>query len=210
MRIIAHIRERTMSESNTVMRETTEQQQAFNIYYNLGMERSYAKVAMRIGKSLSSIEKWGKIHKWTERVEKKEAEKQTKIVEKQNIENSVDFIQRNLKIVKKGIADHLTQIQAGKMKCTYSNLETLMNLELKLRTGYDAKIKVDHTHDVRNMTNDDLRGKIEELFKQVETMTTMTHRNQIPKIDVVDADYKEIQTKGDTDHEQEQRQSDTE
>lgn len=49
--------------------ETPEQAQAFQVYYAMGSERSYDKVAKKLNKHRNTILGWGKKFKWRERID---------------------------------------------------------------------------------------------------------------------------------------------
>jgi hypothetical protein len=48
-------------------KETIQAYEAYSVYRDMGNQRSYAKVARELGKSLSLIEKWGKMWNWVGR-----------------------------------------------------------------------------------------------------------------------------------------------
>lgn len=49
--------------------ETPEQLQAFQIYYNMGPDRSYRKLGEKVGKHYNTIMKWAKKFKWKQRID---------------------------------------------------------------------------------------------------------------------------------------------
>lgn len=53
--------------------ETLEQSKAFQVYYAMGSERSYDKVASSLGKHRNTILKWGKRFRWQERIDETNA-----------------------------------------------------------------------------------------------------------------------------------------
>jgi len=42
--------------------------EAFSTYLNMGTERSHARVSQQLGKSKALIDRWGRRHKWQERI----------------------------------------------------------------------------------------------------------------------------------------------
>lgn len=48
--------------------ETAKAYEAFEVYRDMGLARSYAKVAQRLGKSKTIIDRWGSRHEWGMRI----------------------------------------------------------------------------------------------------------------------------------------------
>lgn len=54
------------------MRETIKAAHAFDVYWQLGDQRTLAKVGQALGKSTTLIEHWSAAHRWSERVKQKQ------------------------------------------------------------------------------------------------------------------------------------------
>jgi len=179
-----------MSNETKPTKETALQKQAFEYYYGLKADRSYVKVALRFQKSTSTIEKWGKLHQWGNRVEKRDNDARNKVVEQQQVEKEVDFIQRNLKVAKRGIFEFAKAMQEGKIKFTVSDYINLVNLELKLRTGVDQRIQVDIRQEIQHLSNEEIMKRIEDKVDELKNLPSVQHFNELPKVNVIEADYK--------------------
>lgn len=171
-------------------KETTEQRDAFNRYYNMGLERSYSKIAMQIGKSITTVENWGRAFTWQDRVAKLDAEARNKETEKQIIEGEMDYRQRHQKMVKLAQFKHLEALKAGKIKYTMKSYIELMEFEHKLRTGYHDQ--VDININIKDMPKEELVKKIDELTESVKRLSDIPQYN--PRDTITDADFIEIQT----------------
>lgn len=66
------------------MVETKRHGDAFDVYYTLGADRSYAEVGRKLGVSKTSIEKWGREFNWKERVILRDLEINKKVEDKTN------------------------------------------------------------------------------------------------------------------------------
>lgn len=66
------------------MVETKRHGDAFDYYYSLGKERSYAKVGQELGVSKTSVEKWGRQFNWQLRITQRDVEINRKTEEKTN------------------------------------------------------------------------------------------------------------------------------
>lgn len=174
------------------MKECQLHRDAFEYYYSLQVDRSYAKVAMKFGKALKTVEKWGRAFKWQKKVESREAEARKRASEKALTEKEVDWMQRNLRIVKKGIIDHLQAIQDGRMKPTYKTLIDLIQVESKLRTGYDHAISVRAQLEIKDLTEGELKQRILSTFNELKQFINIQHFDQI-KAGIIDAEYKTIE-----------------
>jgi len=169
------------------MKETQLHKDAFEHYYSLDYERSYAKVAMKFGRSAKTVEKWGAEFKWQDRVDQRESDRRKKAAEQSAVENEVDWITRNLRIVKRFIYEHAKNVD--KMKLSPKTLVDLITLESKLRTGYDQAISVRHQHEITNMDRITLK---QEIAKQIASLKKIERVRQfIPEEDLntIEADY---------------------
>jgi len=79
--------------------ETEEQKQAFELYYGLGLKRSYSTIASQTGVSLSTMKNWGKAFDWQQRVEQRDALKRQELAESISADNA-DTVRRLLQIAR--------------------------------------------------------------------------------------------------------------
>ena len=56
--------------------------EAFAVYRGMGARRSYAKVGRKLGKSLTLISRWGQRHRWLERADAWDAERDRRTLER--------------------------------------------------------------------------------------------------------------------------------
>lgn len=180
-------------QKETDYKESTEQLEAFRSYYQDGADRSYAKTALKFKKSLSAIEKWGRAFSWQMRVEEMDKELKKKHQEKAIIEQELDYKQRNLKIIKRGILENAKAIQNGEMKYSVKTLEILINLEEKLRTGVDTNVQVNHRLELRGMSNEDIQSMIDKKVESLVGYKKLKHFNEMED-PIVDAEYSEVST----------------
>jgi len=176
-------------------KETQLQKDAFEYYYKTD-PRSYAKTALWAKKAMSTIERWGSEHKWVERAEDRDAKKRKSLVEKAEVDKELDYQQRNLRIVKRGILEHAKAITEGLVTPTYKSLIDLMNYEDRIRTGRDSRVEVAHYLEIRGMDNVQLTEKVREIAHQIVNMRQM---ETLDGTKLIEAEYKEVpaETKAD-------------
>lgn len=175
------------------LKENNEQHEAFKSYYKDGVERSYAKTALKFKKSVSSIEKWGSQFNWQERVSSMEEESKRKHQEKAIVEQELDYKQRNLKILKRLILEGAKAIQDGTLKITPKILLEAMREEERVRTGIDTTVQVNHRFELRGMSNDDIQKRIDDKVEKILGMRGMKHFKDLD--DPIDVEYKTINNK---------------
>ena len=162
-----------MKEQPALVRE------AFEYYYALGVDRSYAKVAIKYRKAISTIEKWGKTYLWRAKIEERENEKRKKATEQAIVEKELDHTQRNLKIIRRGILECAKGIQSGTLKPSYKVLVDLIEAERKILTGNVGEIHINHRIEIGKMSNEEIEQKINDKlsklleFKKMESFSTI-------------------------------------
>lgn len=175
------------------VKESNEQREAFNYYYKCGLEKSYAKTALKFKKSVSTIEKWGSQYNWQKRVSELESELRKKTQERVLVEQELDYKQRNLKILKRLILEGAKSIQDGTLKITAKILLEAMREEDKVRTGTDSTIQVNHRFELRGMSNKDIQRTIDEKVEKILGFKGMTHFKDLQK--PINAEYKILNEK---------------
>lgn len=93
-------------------KETLRHREAFEIYYSMGKERSYTKVAQRCTVSRTTIAKWAKRYGWQERMVVRDGEI-GKAVERRNIASLIDEKAAMLKLLKAQLAHVIRQDPEG-------------------------------------------------------------------------------------------------
>jgi hypothetical protein len=114
---------------------------AFEVYYQLGEERSIRKVAAKMNKSPATIQNWSGSFNWKERVEIRDATVQ-ETLEKKVIDTVVSLKADYHKILKATILGAVQDIKDGKLKVeSISDLRTVMEMDLKLMGEEDRRNK---------------------------------------------------------------------
>lgn len=173
-----------------VKKQTAEQKEAFKKYYELGEDRSYAKVALLMKMSISSMESWGTTFGWVKKVEELDIEANQKQQERAIVEKEVDYKQRNLKIIKRYLLECAKAIQEGKMKVTVKGMMDAMREEERIRTGVGNTIEVNHKFELRGLSNEEVENKVKEVVSRFNKFQEIKNFGDMD--DPIDAEYKEI------------------
>lgn len=114
------------------MTETLRHMEAFEYYYALGLDRSYAKVAEQFSVTTQTVEKWGKAFQWRKRVITRDLEAGKKLRER-NETTLLDEKERYRKIIKASLASYIEELKKGNIKVTkVGDVINLIELDLKL------------------------------------------------------------------------------
>jgi transposase len=119
------------------VKEQEHQQKAFEFYYGLGEGRSYGLVAREFGVSLPTVKTWGKVFGWRERCKERDAQAVRTMAER-NLEENMESLARNRKLVKMGLIQVAKAVAEGKVKVTMADLDRLVRLEEYLREDAGA------------------------------------------------------------------------
>jgi transposase len=114
------------------VKEQEHQTKAFEFYYGLGEGRSYGLVAREFGVSPATVKVWGKAFGWRERCRERDAQAARAMAER-SLEENVEGLARNRKIVKMGLLQVAKAVAEGKVKVTMADLDRLVRLEEYLR-----------------------------------------------------------------------------
>ncbi len=153
-----------MDEVNT-REESALIREAFNFYYSLGEDRTYAKVAVKFKRSVSAVQKWGGSFKWSERITERDEKIRRNVAERAVIEKEVNHVERDIKILGRAILEHAKAIQEGKLKLSLGDMVKMMELEHKLRTGSDFTQHHTHNHELKGLSQTDVEKLIKEEIK---------------------------------------------
>lgn len=114
------------------MTETLRHMEAFEYYYALGLDRSYAKVADNFDVTTQTVEKWGKAFQWRKRVITRDLEAGKKLRER-NETTLLDEKENYRKIIKASLASYIEELKKGNIKVTkVGDVINLIELDLKL------------------------------------------------------------------------------
>lgn len=139
------------------MTETYRHMEAFEYYYSLGLDRSYAKVANHFNVSVQSVERWGKSFKWRDRVTARDLDAGQKLRER-NETTILDEKEQYRRIIKASLASYVAELKAGKIKVTKVNdVINLIELDLKI-LGMDGD----------KNTNDETKNTILQLVDSIK------------------------------------------
>ena len=135
------------------MVETLRHSEAFELYYTMGLDRSYEKVALEFGVSVGTVTRWGKHFNWRERVKERDSENAKRlatITDNTVIEDKLNY----RKILKASIATYVNGLKDGTIVVdNVKDFATLLKLDLDLMNS----LVVDETAD----------DKIEIIFEGV-------------------------------------------
>lgn len=114
------------------MKEQEHHEKAFEFYYGLGEGRSYNLVAQEFGVALATVKGWGKTFDWRQRCRERDGQAARAMADR-NLEENVESLARNRKIVKMGLIQVAKAVAEGKVKVTMADLDRLVRLEEYLR-----------------------------------------------------------------------------
>jgi hypothetical protein len=114
------------------MNEQEHQKKAFEFYYGLGEGRTYKLVADEFGVALGTVKMWGRAFGWRQRCRERDAEV-ARTMANRSLEEGVESLARNRKIVKMGLVQVAKAVAEGKVKVTMADLDRLVRLEEYLR-----------------------------------------------------------------------------
>ena len=173
-----------------IKKESAVQREGFEYYYSLGSERSYAKVALKFKKSKSTIELWGKTYKWQVRTAEREELRRKTAHEQAVVEKELDYNQRNLRIIRRGIIEHAKAIQKNDLTMSYRSLDALIEREKRIITGIDSNVEVNHKMELRGMTNDQIEKAVDE---RIGNLTKFKKLKKFEETnEPIDVEFKEL------------------
>jgi transposase len=114
------------------MNEQEHHKKAFEFYYGMGEGRSYRQVAKEFGVSLGTVKMWGRTFCWRQRCRERDAEVVRTMADR-NLEENMEGLARNRKIVKMGLIQVAKAVAEGKVRVTMADLDRLVRLEEYLR-----------------------------------------------------------------------------
>jgi transposase len=112
--------------------EQEHHKKAFEFYYGLGEGRSYKLVAGEFGVGLGTVKMWGRAFGWKQRCRDRDAEVARAMADR-SLEENMEGLARNRKIVKMGLIQVAKAVAEGKVKVTMADLDRLVRLEEYLR-----------------------------------------------------------------------------
>jgi hypothetical protein len=119
------------------VKEQEHQKKAFEFYYGLGEGRSYKLVADEFGVAVPTVKIWGKAFGWRGRCSERDAQAVRTMADR-SLEENVESLARNRKLVKMGLIQIARAVAEGKVKVTMADLDRLVRLEEYLREDAGA------------------------------------------------------------------------
>ena len=151
-------------------KETLKHQEAFDYYYSLGDDRSYAKVAEQFNVTVGTVTKWAGSFSWQRRVverDRKIALQMQREMDKQILQDKKNY----RKIIQATINKYVENFKAGKVEVTsIKDLIALIECDTKLMAMLDKGTADDfnslisvsgETSDTVNRLMDELAGVVE-------------------------------------------------
>lgn len=120
-----------MNNENRYRQENELQKQAFEMYYGLGLKRTYAAVAKAFEKSISTIKNWSRAFGWRQRIEQRNAAR-TQLLGESAHDDVVEQTERWLKLVEVAEAWTMKYLAEGRTKPTVKELVSLIEARLAL------------------------------------------------------------------------------
>ena len=127
-----------MNNENRYRQENELQKQAFEMYYGLGLKRTYAVVAKEFEKSISTIKNWSRAFGWRQRIEQRNAARTRSLGESAH-DDAVEQTERLLKLVEVAEAWTMKHLAEGRTKPTVKELISLIEARLALDGMLDEK-----------------------------------------------------------------------
>jgi Zn-dependent peptidase ImmA (M78 family) len=114
------------------MRETSRYLNMFEYYYNLGSDRTFAKVSDHFDVSRQTVARISRELKWAERVRQRDFEVYKELREENNDEIK-STLNSYRKVIKASVADYIARLKDGKIKVdNVRDFVKLVELELKI------------------------------------------------------------------------------
>lgn len=146
-------------------KETLKHQTAFDFYYSLGDDRSYAKVAEQFNVSIGTVAKWAGSFSWQRRIverDRKIALQMQRALDKQILEDKKSY----RKIIQATINKYVENFKAGKVEVTsIKDLIALIECDTKLMAMLDKGTadNLDSLISVSGETSDTVNRLMDEL-----------------------------------------------
>jgi len=125
-----------MNNENRYRQENELQKQAFEMYYGLGLKRTYAVVAKEFEKSISTIKNWSRAFGWRRRIEQRNA---ARTLGESAHDDVVEQTERWLKLVEVAEAWTMKYLAEGRTRPTVKELISLIEARLALDGMFDEK-----------------------------------------------------------------------
>ena len=143
-------------KARSLVKEQDHHEQAFELYYGMGVKRSFQKVANRLGVSLSAVKLWARSFSWRNRLAEREATVAREMAARA-LNDEVSRRERSLQIVQLALVQLAKAIAEGRVKMTLSDLDKLIRLEAFLSDEPESRHSL-IVADLRGKTIEELRG----------------------------------------------------
>jgi ribosomal protein L29 len=158
-----------MAKARLLQTERDRHLEAFEVYYSLGLKRSFREVANRFGVSVGSLKNWSRSFDWRRRIAERDG-KVAREVANRTLNDEVSRRERNLKIVEMSLIRLAKSISDGRIKMCLTDLDRLLRLESFLRDEPDSRQEIVFA-DLRNKSTEELREMVREeveMLKELE------------------------------------------
>ena len=151
-------------------KETLRHQEAFDYYYSLGENRSYAKVADKFNVALGTVTKWAGSFSWQRRVierDRKISLQMQRDLDKQILEDKKNY----RKIIQASVKKYIDNLSAGKVTVnSVKDLDMLLRLDKLFMDDLDKGTADDFNNliSVSGETSDTVNRLMDELSGVVE------------------------------------------
>ena len=124
-------------------KENLLQAKAYDLYYSMGKDRSYRKVAEKLGVSMQSVYIWSQSFRWKERIAQRDKLIADKIIANTDEQITNDMIRSMMsyrQILKASIGDYVHKLKQGKIKiASTSDFIRLVELDMKMADMIEKK-----------------------------------------------------------------------
>jgi len=151
-------------------KQTEKSFEAYLIYRNMYLQRSLAKVAKQLGKSVKLIERWNQKYNWHEKVKGYDeyvAEKERKELEKTRFKRKAEIINETKFMQKRGL-ERLKEIKLNDLKPADAIrlVDRGISLEADLEGFTEKNIKLTTTTEMEIKSLTDLQTAYVEFMKK--------------------------------------------
>lgn len=112
--------------------ESFDQKMAFETYYKMGSQRSFAKTAKQIGRSVKTIEVWASQYRWSARVKERERQAAEYLLMQRSAEEEAKVKEKHLTLIDATVAQWSKKLLEGQIK-----LRSVEDLERLVRLRWD-------------------------------------------------------------------------
>lgn len=148
--------------------EDARRKRAFELYYGLGVGRTYPAVAKEIGVALATVKRWGRVYGWQGRVRERDLEVARSAADR-SFQGEVESRARQIQIVGMGLLQVAKAIAEGKVRVTMGDLDRLIRLQRFLSNEPDSR--TEHViGDLSGRSREELQTMLREEMKTLRRL----------------------------------------